>query len=293
MAAAAGALAMAAVWCALVGLDLLLRGEGAAVRRLRLRAEDEARRGLARASRGRWRRLATPLAELASPAARSLLARRLQQAGRAESPEEFLALRLALAAAGFAGGLLVWPLGVPPAAALLLAGLGWAWPALGLDRQVAARQRAIRRELPLLTDLLSSAVAAGMELTPALARIAARLPGPLGAELRRAWREMAAGRARIEALEDMAERTGVEELEHLVASLRTADRYGVPVARALAEHGKEAAARMRARAEERAQTAGARMLLPLMLCVFLPFIILLLTPAFWQAGRLLQTGGRG
>lgn len=289
MAVAAGALAAAAVWLFLAGLDSLRRGDDALVRGVWLRARDEARRQAVRARgwRGALVGLGRGAGDLVSPAARSQLAKRLVQAGREESAEEFLAWRVALAAAGFALGLVLWLPGLPGVVAPALAAMGWAWPGVGLDRQVVARQREIRRTLPLLTDLLSAAVGAGMELGPALARIAARLPGPLGVELQRAWREMAAGRTRVEALEDMAERTGVEEVEQLVASLRTAEQYGVPVAQALAEHGREASARMRARAEERAQTAGSRMLLPLVLCVFLPFVALLFLPVMWQAGRLL------
>ena len=95
---------------------------------------------------------------------------------------------------------------------LAFGAVGWMLPGTWLKGRVKRRQKETIRSLPDALDLVTTCVGAGLGLDAALARVAEKSTGPLADELSRMLREVAMGKLRREALTEMADRLGVEEL---------------------------------------------------------------------------------
>lgn len=264
----------------LVGFDLLRSDRRSMLLRLASEVATAANGG----KRGAWiRGVGHTVASWVSPASRERVADRLVWAGEPMTPEEFLGVRAVLAAALLVIGLTLRSTGTPTVIALALGAVGYLAPQAWLTRRVEARQREVRRAEPLLSDLLATALAAGMELNPALERIIPYIGGPLGEELSRAWRQILTGMPRAAALQGVAKRTGVDTIESLVRTIITAEQYGTPVAKAIREHAQSVRQMRRHRAEAQARAATSKMLwvtivflfVPLMLLLFLPGVVLM------------------
>jgi len=233
-----------------------------------------------------WRRLVA-LLELAPPgkAGKSLL-RKLERAGKPGglAPEEVLVLRYAaggaLAVLGGLAGLVLTAGGIPVALASLLGFIG-GW--LGVDgylQAAAARRRErLTAELPNALDLLTVSVEAGLGFEGALLKVAEKMPGELAQEFGRALREIQMGKPRREALRDMAERTGTEDVHTFVGAVITAEQFGVGIAEVLREQAANLRHKRRYRAQETAMQAPVKMLFPLIFLIFPALIAVLLGPA--------------
>lgn len=194
----------------------------------------------------------------------------------------------AMAAAGGAGaycgaaaakGHLALPL------ALLGAALGYVLPIRILGRIARQRQVRIIRELPAALDLLVVCLEAGLGLDEAFrqtTRRAHRRGEALGRELAVMTGEVNAGVALIDALRNMAERSGTEELKSVAALLIQSHQMGTRLAPALRASAEQFAIRRRMRAEERAQKAAVKMLVPLVILILPAMLIVVLGPAFLQ-----------
>jgi tight adherence protein C len=90
------------------------------------------------------------------------------------------------------------------------------------------------------------------------------------------------GRERDEALRNLAERTGVDDLRSLVAMLIQTDRFGTSVARAIRAFSDSLRTKRRQRAEQAAQKAAVKLLLPLACFLFPTLFIAILGPAALQ-----------
>ncbi len=136
-----------------------------------------------------------------------------------------------------------------------------------LARIAKARQHRIRLGLPDALDLLVVSVEAGLGLDQALQRVGAgagrsRIPSS-ASELRLVNLELRAGKARAEALHNLAERTGVDDVASLVAMLVQTDKFGTSVAQSLRVHSETLRTKRRQRAEEAAAKTGVKMVFPL------------------------------
>lgn len=257
----------------------LARLMGAAGPESRAPAAQRPRGSALRALLGRMRGVASAL----DPGSREALDRRLEWARHplGLGPDEFFTLRVVAAAAGGLGGVALLS-GEGWMAVLGLGGgalLGWALPEMWLSGRIEARQQEIRRELIGFVDLLATATEAGLTLAQAVERVSALHGGALGEEFRRAFAEIAAGQPRQQALEAMAERTGVEDLRLLVGNLVRAERYGTEVSVVLRQQASELKARRHSRAVAEAHRAGVRMMGPVVLFIFVPLLVVLLGPA--------------
>lgn len=142
-----------------------------------------------------------------------------------------------------------------------------------------SRQKDIRKKLPMMLDFLVTSLLGGVELVPALNTIGSQFEGPLGEELRRATREMMTGKQKSKALRNMAQRTGVAELERFVQTLIVADERGSQnLAQTITDYIAELRTTRLLKGEEESKKLPTKIVGPLMLCIFLPMIILILAP---------------
>src|SRR5436190_7471605 len=214
----------------------------------------------------------------------SKLQLRLVQAGYrgGEALPIFLGIRVACALAMFA--LCMTPLLMRPnlAMALSAAALAYILPAMVLARKAKKRQHRIRLSLADALDLLVVSVEAGLGLDQALARVAQELNfahPDLSSELRLVNLELLAGKGRSEALRNLAERTGVDDLSSLVAMLVQTDKFGTSVAQSLRVFSDTLRTKRRQRAEEAAAKTGVKMVFPLVVCIFPAIWIVTIGPA--------------
>lgn len=199
-------------------------------------------------------------------------------------------LRVLFAALGFGAVVLFTGVSSP----LLLIGIpafGFFIPRFLLKRAVKERQRRIRLALPDALDLTVICVEAGLALDQALMRVGEDLRHAhpeLSAEFRLFDLEARAGKPRVEALRNLAARTGVEDLRALVGTLVQTDRFGTSVAQALRVHSDSLRTERRQRAEEQAAKTTVKMIIPLVLFVLPSLIFVTVGPAIIQLMHVLS-----
>ena len=222
-----------------------------------------------------------------APKARSettKLQQRLVAAGyrNSEALIVFAGIRVGVALALFA--LLATPVLMRPniPLALVVCLMGYMLPTIGLARLAKRRQHRIRLGLPDALDLLVVSVEAGLGLDQAIQRVGQELAyahPDLCDELRLINLELRAGKARSDALHNLATRTGVDDVASLVAMLVQTDKFGTSVAQSLRVHSDTLRTKRRQRAEEAAAKTGVKMVFPLVICIFPAVWIVTLGPA--------------
>jgi tight adherence protein C len=151
-----------------------------------------------------------------------------------------------------------------------------------LARMAKRRQHRMRLSLPDALDLLVVSVEAGLGLDQAIQRVADEIAfahPELAEEMRLVNLELRAGKARAEALHNLAERTGVEDLSSLVAMLVQTDKFGTSIAQSLRVHSDVLRTKRRQRAEEAAAKTGVKMVFPLVFCIFPAIWVVTIGPA--------------
>ena len=161
--------------------------------------------------------------------------------------------------------------------------IGAAVPDTWLKRKIEQRKMNIQYALPDAMDLAVISVEAGLGLDQALLRVGQEIRAAhpdLADELYLRNVEINMGRPRSEALRNLAERTGVEDLQALVAILIQTDRFGTNVGQALRTFSDSLRTRRRQRAEEQAAKLAVKMMIPMVLFIFPGIFIVILGPAF-------------
>jgi tight adherence protein C len=152
---------------------------------------------------------------------------------------------------------------------LAAGGAGFCWPRRWLSDAGKLRQRQMLKEFPFLLDLTTLCVEAGLSLQGALQQAATHGPsGPLQIELRHALAEMRAGVSRIDALNELAARTGLPAVNSLVVALAQADQLGMSLGPLLRAQSSQRRAERFQRAERLALEAPVKMLFPMVFCIF-------------------------
>jgi tight adherence protein C len=170
------------------------------------------------------------------------------------------------------------------------AALGYFLPNIFLERRIAYRKREILDSFPDAMDLIIVCVESGLGLDAALARVSEEMHmiSPiLGEELHLINLELRAGSSRERALRNLALRTGVEDIDTLVAMLVQSDRFGTSVAQALRVHAENLRTKRRLRAEEAAAKIALKLLFPLIFFIFPSMLLVLLGPALISINRVL------
>jgi len=211
----------------------------------------------------------------------------LIQAGLRESRHVsfYFGTRLLLAFIGLAGVIAFSGFNSVPLLVCIPA-LGFFIPRFFLKRMINDRQRRIRIALPDALDLTVICVEAGLALDPALMRAGTDLHHAhpdLSDEFHLVNLEMRAGKPRAEALRNLVDRTGVDDIRSLVGTLIQTDRFGTSIAQALRVHSDSLRTARRQRAEEQAAKTTIKMVPPLVVFILLPFLFVTIGPALIQA----------
>lgn len=173
---------------------------------------------------------------------------------------------------------------------LALAAIGYYLPNIILARIIELRQRELFENFPDAIDLMTVCVEAGLGLDAALARVGEEMKissKVLAEEIYLVGLELRAGASREKALRNLALRTGVEEIEALVAMLIQADRFGTSTADSLRVYSDMLRTKRRLRAEEAAAKIALKLLFPVILFIFPSLMVVLLGPAFISTYRTL------
>jgi tight adherence protein C len=198
--------------------------------------------------------------------------------------DRFLAIRVLTVAAVPLSGVLIFGFS-PLSGRLAVAAFGLVslvcslGPDAVLNRKISERQHQIRTRLPDILDLLVISVEAGLGFEQALDRTIAAVPGPLTDEFSRMLGELRAGARRADALRALDERTDVPEIRSFVLALLQADTFGVSISRVLRTQADEMRIKRRQLAQEQAQKAPVKMLVPMVFCVFPALFVVVLGPA--------------
>ena len=173
---------------------------------------------------------------------------------------------------------------------LTVAALGYYLPNVVLARRIESRQREIFETFPDATDLLLVCVEAGLGLDAALLKVGEEMrlkSSVLADELHIVNLELRAGSTKERALRNLAIRTGVEQVDTLVAMLVQAERFGTSIGDSLRVYADELRTKRRLRAEEAAAKIPLKLLFPLIFFIFPSLLLVLLGPAFIQIYRIL------
>ena len=158
-------------------------------------------------------------------------------------------------------------------------------PPFVLRRLEARRQEQIRRSLPDALDLLVVCVEAGISLDAAILRVARDLMlvhPELAGELLVVSRKTNAGMSREDALRGLWDRTGVDEVRALVASLLQSEKWGSSSSRVLRVSSETLRRKRRQTAERKAATAPLKMIVPMAIFIFPALFVVILGPAVIQ-----------
>jgi tight adherence protein C len=157
--------------------------------------------------------------------------------------------------------------------------LGYRLPYGYIQGKAAARQHEIRKALPFTLDLISISVEAGMALDGAMQIVMEKSVGPMADELNLTLREIRLGKGRNEALIDMADRVGLDELKSFVTAVTYIARLGGSLVDVIRIQAQAMRIKRRQRAEEKAMKTPVKIMIPLVLFIFPSMFIVILGPA--------------
>jgi len=247
-------------------------------------------------------RIAEPINRLVPPSAADAkkLQKQLMQAGfrSSHAPSIYRSLQLVsmLALPGLI--VLLWlflarPLNGALIPALFAFAAGFLLPRFILNRLISSRKLKITWGLADALDLMVITMEAGLGLNAAMLKVCEELKDvhpDISKEFELANLEIRVGRERSEALRNLADRTGVEDLNSLVGMLIQADRFGTSIARAVRVYSDSLRTKRRQRAEQSAQKAAFKLLLPLGALLFPTMFIIILGPALLNISDMLSGG---
>ena len=174
--------------------------------------------------------------------------------------------------------------------------LGYFAPTLFLDHMVSSRHERLRMSLPDALDLMVVSVEAGLGLDQAIQYVARELTithPDVSEEFQLVNLEIRAGKRRVEALRNLAERTGEAELRKLVAILIQTERFGTSIADSLRTHSDFMRVRRRQEAEERANKVGVKLVFPIFFFILPSMLVVSAGPGLLQVFKYLFPLMRG
>lgn len=195
---------------------------------------------------------------------------------------EFYGLSLAMTILGVVMGVLFLRRGFSLTnllGSVLIALLFYAFPQVWLRGKIRRRQNTIRKSLPDALDMLSVCATAGLGFDQAVMRVSEYWDTPLSAEFSRMLSEMEMGISRREAMRNLADRNDVPEISSFVALILQADQLGMSISDTLQAIAEQMRIERRFRAQEQAQKAPTKMLIPLAFLIFPALLAIILGPS--------------
>ncbi len=172
--------------------------------------------------------------------------------------------------------------------AMVFAIIGFLAPSFWLKRKIKSRQEEIFYALPDVLDLMTVCVEAGLSIDAAMIRISDDeqfAKNPMSKELRTAVQETLAGKDRYEALRDMGDRSGVDDLRSFASMLIQTVRLGTSLAVSLRVFSDSLRTKRSQLAEERAAKTSVKLLFPLIFFLMPAMFVVLLLPALIRLSR--------
>lgn len=162
---------------------------------------------------------------------------------------------------------------------IIAAILGYRLPFGIVEGKAMKRRHEIQKALPFTLDLISISVEAGMALDGAIAIVAEKTRGPLTDELNQTLREIRLGKSRSEALADLGDRTGVDDLKSFLTAINYISKLGGSLVDVIKIQAQAMRIKRRQRAEEKAMKTPVKIMIPLVLFIFPSMFIVILGPA--------------
>jgi tight adherence protein C len=211
----------------------------------------------------------------------------IELAGKSQSmePVMFFGQRIALTLAFGVGAFVLFfffaNLGVVKGVLATIGGalLGYYLPVLQLRGSISRRQDGIVKALPDALDLLTICVEAGLGFEQAMGKVYEKWDNDLSMAFGRVLQEIQLGKRRGEALRDMSRRMEVNDVTSFVAALVQAEQLGVSISKILRIQSDQMRVKRRQRAQEKAQQAPVKMMIPMVLLIFPSIWISLMGPS--------------
>ncbi len=226
-----------------------------------------------------------------------MIRQKLERAGQADTdPVAFFGQRVFLTIILGGGSFFFffiyagWPTTRAIAAVVAGTALGFYMPMMQLSSQISRRQQGIQRDLPDALDLLTICVEAGLGFDTAMGKVYEKWDNDLSNSFGRILQEIQLGKLRREALRDMANRLDVPDFTTFAAAIIQADQLGVSIAKILRVQSDQMRIKRRQRAQEKAQQAPVKMMIPMVFLIFPSIWIVLMGPAVLI---LIETGTLG
>lgn len=156
---------------------------------------------------------------------------------------------------------------------------GFILPNMLIESKITRRQDEVRKALPDALDLLTICVEAGLGFDAAMRKVADKWDNELSIAFGRALQEIQLGKLRREALRDMADRIGASEFDSFIAAVIQSEQLGVSMAKILRIQSDDMRVKRRQRAEQMAQKAPVKMLLPMAFLIFPTIMMIMMGPA--------------
>ncbi len=230
-----------------------------------------------------------------SPASTNLIQRRLIRAGfrGPNAIKMFYGAKVALAAAGVLIAIVLSVRSPVTADRKFLtvaasAAAGFLAPNELVRAAARRRQKRLRKGLPNALDLLVVCVESGLGLDQAIMQVSKELERAhpeISQEFMLVNLELRAGKRRVEALRNLADRSGVDDLKKLVAVLIQADRFGTGVAQSLRAHSDYMRVQARQIAEEKAAKLGVKLVFPIFFCILPSLFVVTVGPVMVRISR--------
>ena len=181
--------------------------------------------------------------------------------------------------------------------AVLAAGLGYLGPGEILQHLIKRRKKRIEKALPNALDLLVVCVESGLGLDQAIMQVSREMQAgyeELSSEFAITNLEMRHGTRRADALRNLGDRTGIEDVKKLVGTLIQADRFGTSIAQTLRTHSEFMRLQARQRAEEKAAKIGIKLVFPIFFCILPSLFVVTVGPVvvtiFTKLNPMMQGG---
>jgi tight adherence protein C len=168
---------------------------------------------------------------------------------------------------------------------------GYLLPSYWVYAKKRKRQEHIFHTLPDVLDLITVCVEAGLSMDAALLRTTETSQfdnDPLAREIKIATMETRAGKPRIEALKDMAERTMVDDLKSFTTMLAQTERFGTSLSQSLRSFSDSLRTKRRQLAEEAAAKTTIKMIFPLVFFILPALLVVILGPAMVQVLKIFK-----